>query len=45
MKVKIHILFYCENSRTVVLPFRHIKYDTVKDHGHTHRFHLNGYFV
>jgi hypothetical protein len=34
LEIKIRILFYAENSRTVALIVRQIKFGTVKDHWH-----------
>jgi hypothetical protein len=42
LKVKIHILFYGDNSRTVAL--KKMKLGTVKYHGHAYKFRFN-YFV
>jgi hypothetical protein len=38
LKVKIHILFYGENSWTVTL--RQTKFCALKDHGHTYKFYF-----
>jgi hypothetical protein len=42
LKVKIHILFYGENSWAIALS--QMKFCTLKDHGHTYKFYLNYYF-
>jgi hypothetical protein len=42
-KLKVHILFHGDNSWTAALT--EIKFDTVKDHGHTCMFYWNNYFV
>jgi hypothetical protein len=41
LKVKIHILFYGQNSWTAALG--QMKYCTLKDHGHTYKCYLNRY--
>jgi hypothetical protein len=41
--VKIHILFWGDNSWTAAI--RQTKFHTVKDHGHTYKFHLKHYFL
>jgi hypothetical protein len=43
LKVKIHTLFYGENSWTVAL--RQMKFCTWKDHWHAHKFYLNHHFL
>jgi hypothetical protein len=42
LKVKIHILFYGDNSCTVAL--RQMKFGTLRDHGHTNKFYMT-FFV
>jgi hypothetical protein len=41
LNLKIHILFYGENSWTVALP--QMKFVAMKDHGHTYKYDLNYY--
>jgi hypothetical protein len=43
LKVKIHILFYGENSWTVALS--QMEFCRLKDHGHTYKFYLNHHFL
>jgi hypothetical protein len=41
--VKIHVLIYGDNSRTILLT--QMRFGAVKDHGRIFKFHLNYYFV
>jgi hypothetical protein len=41
LNVILHVLFYENNSGTVAL--RQMKFCTVKDHGHSYKFHLFNY--
>jgi hypothetical protein len=43
LNVKIHSLFFGDNSGTVAL--RQMNFGIVRDHGHTYVFYLNHYFV
>jgi hypothetical protein len=43
LKLKVHILFYGDNSWTVAVG--QMKSGIVEDHGHSYKFHLNHYFV
>jgi hypothetical protein len=43
LNVKVHILFYEDNSWTVAL--RQMELRILKDHGHTYKFHLNNYLL
>jgi hypothetical protein len=38
LNVKVHILFYGDNSRNI--PLRQMKFSTVKEDGHTYKFYL-----
>jgi hypothetical protein len=42
-KIKIHVLFYGDNSLTVALG--KMKFGIVKYHGHNYKFYLNHYFL
>jgi hypothetical protein len=42
-EVKVHILFYGDNSWTVAVS--EMKFGTVEDHGHTYKFYFINYFV
>jgi hypothetical protein len=44
LNVKIHILFYRNNSWTVAL-VRKMKFGTVNAHGQTNKFYLNHYYL
>jgi hypothetical protein len=39
LDVKIHVLFYGDNSRTILLT--QMRFGVVKDHGRILKFHLN----
>jgi hypothetical protein len=43
LKVKLHILFYGDNSWTV--SFSQMKFGIVEDHGHTYKFYFIHYFI
>jgi hypothetical protein len=43
LKVKVHILFYGDNSWTVAVS--QMKSGIVRDHGHTYKFYFIHYFV